>query len=81
MGGTHLNSPIVGMAPTATGKGYWLVASDGGVFTFGDARYLGSLGGIPLPSPVVGLVPSKSGNGYWIELANGAVFGFGDVPS
>jgi hypothetical protein len=32
------------MATTSTGKGYWLVASDGGIFTFGDARFYGSTG-------------------------------------
>ena len=34
------------MAPTPTGKGYWLVASDGGIFAFGDAAFFGSTGGI-----------------------------------
>ena len=38
--GMHLNRPIVGMAATPDGGGYWLVASDGGIFTFGDARVL-----------------------------------------
>ena len=38
-----LNKPIVGMA-TPNGLGYWLVASDGGVFSFGDARFYGSDG-------------------------------------
>ena len=33
----HLNAPIVGMASTPTGQGYWLVAADGGVFSYGDA--------------------------------------------
>lgn len=37
------NAPIVGMAATPTGKGYWLVAADGGVFSFGDAAFFGSL--------------------------------------
>jgi hypothetical protein len=32
----------VGMAATPTGKGYWLVAADGGIFTFGDAVFAGS---------------------------------------
>ena len=36
-GAIHLNQPIVGMAATPGGKGYWLVASDGGIFSFGDA--------------------------------------------
>jgi hypothetical protein len=35
---------IVGMATTPDGKGYWLVVSDGGVFSFGDAAFLGPLG-------------------------------------
>lgn len=43
-----LNKPIVGMAPTITGLGYWLVASDGGVFAFGDAKFHGSLGDFDL---------------------------------
>ena len=43
-GATHLNKPIVGMAVTADGGGYWLVASDGGVFTYGDAQFYGSTG-------------------------------------
>ena len=32
------------------GHGYWLVASDGGVFTFGDAHFYGSTGGVA-PEP------------------------------
>jgi len=33
------------MAATPDGGGYWLVASDGGIFAFGDAQYFGSTGG------------------------------------
>ena len=40
----RLNQPIVGMAPTPSGNGYWLVARDGGVFCFGDAKFYGSTG-------------------------------------
>jgi hypothetical protein len=36
------------MAATPSGKGYWLVAADGGVFSFGDAGFFGSEGGKPL---------------------------------
>ena len=50
-----LNKPIVGMAATPDGKGYWLVASDGGIFTFGDAAFYGSTGGTPLNQPIVGM--------------------------
>ena len=41
---TPLDQPIVGMAPTSDGGGYWLVASDGGIFAF-NAPFFGSLGG------------------------------------
>ncbi|MHB8287723.1 MAG: hypothetical protein ACYDEY_00500 [Acidimicrobiales bacterium] len=30
------------MAATSDGKGYWLVGSDGGIFSFGDAKFYGS---------------------------------------
>ncbi len=42
------------MASTPTGKGYWLIATDGGVFSYGDAKFLGSTGGIKLNAPIVG---------------------------
>ena len=47
MGGNTLNKPMVGIASTPDGKGYWLVAADGGVFSFGDAGFYGSMGGNP----------------------------------
>ncbi|MGH9108565.1 MAG: fibronectin type III domain-containing protein [Acidimicrobiales bacterium] len=37
------------------GKGYWEVASDGGLFAFGDAGFYGSMGGKPLNEAVVGM--------------------------
>ena len=43
------------MAATPDGKGYWEVASDGGLFAFGDAGFYGSMGGHPLNQPIVGL--------------------------
>ena len=53
MAGKHLNKPIVALAPTSDGKGFWLVGADGGVFPFGDALGYGSLGSTPLNAPVV----------------------------
>jgi hypothetical protein len=70
-----------------SGAGYWLVASDGGVFSFGDAPYLGSLGGTNLNSPIVGMAvsaPAISGTsdeGYWLASADGTVHAFGAAPS
>jgi hypothetical protein len=36
-------------------KGYWEVASDGGVFSFGSTTYYGSMGNKTLNAPVVGM--------------------------
>ena len=52
---TNPQAPVVGMAATPSGDGYWMVASDGGVFSFGDAQFYGSEGGTPLNQPVVGM--------------------------
>jgi hypothetical protein len=46
------------MAATPDGGGYWLVASDGGIFTFGDAGFFGSTGAIHLNRPIVGMSSS-----------------------
>ena len=54
-GRVMLNKPVVGMAATPDRGGYWLVASDGGIFSFGDADFYGSTGGTPLNKPVVGM--------------------------
>ena len=68
-----------GWRPTATGHGYWLVAADGGVFSFGDARFHGSTGNVHLNAPVVGMAATRSGHGYWLVAADGGVFGYGDA--
>ena len=99
MGGKHLNASIVGIASTpgsvdpSTGSivpdGYWLVASDGGVFTFGNACFLGSMGGKHLNAPIVGIVPGANAlnvanfslqtTGYSLVASDGGVFSFGDA--
>ncbi len=75
-----LNKPVVGMASTPDGNGYWLVASDGGIFSFGDAQFFGSTGGMRLNKPVVGMAPTSDGRGYWLVASDGGVFTFGDAP-
>jgi hypothetical protein len=67
------------VAASPTGAGYWLVGADGGLFSFGDAPFLGSTGGLNLNRPVVGMAPSPSGAGYWFVAADGGIFSFGDA--
>ena len=76
----RLNAPIVGMVPSADGAGYFMVASDGGVFAFGDAKFEGSCPGIGgCSGAAVAVMPDASGNGYWLVTATGHVYAFGDA--
>jgi outer membrane protein assembly factor BamB len=61
------------------GHGYWLVASDGGIFTYGDAGFYGSAGAIPLNRPVVGMAATPDGHGYWLVASDGGIFTYGDA--
>jgi IPT/TIG domain len=67
------------MAATPTGNGYWLVASDGGVFSFGDAAFHGSTGSIKLNRPIVAMAATPTGAGYWFVASDGGIFAFGDA--
>ena len=75
-----LNAPIVGMVPSMTGHGYFMVASDGGVFAFGDAKFAGSCPGIGgCAGAAVSVMPDHTGNGYWLVTSSGHVYAFGDA--
>ena len=75
-----LNQPIVGMASTPLGHGYWFVASDGGIFSFGDATFHGSTGAIDAqPADRRHGRRRPPGTGYWFVAADGGVFSFGDA--
>jgi hypothetical protein len=76
-GGTHLNAPIVGMAPMPDRHGYFLAAADGGVFCFGSAGFLGSMGGTRLIAPIVAMAVTGDGDGYRLAARDGGVFSFG----
>ena len=69
-------SPVVGIAVDPATGGYWQVAADGGVYSFG-APFHGSMGGHPLNAPVVGIAVDPATGGYWLVAADGGVFSFG----
>src|SRR5918996_815658 len=72
---------VLGPSPAAgaTSTGYWLVAADGGIFSFGDAVFHGSTGALRLNKPIVGMAATSTGKGYWLVATDGGIFSFGDA--
>jgi hypothetical protein len=74
-----VSQPYVMTAPI-TRSGYRFVASDGGVFAYGNgAPFLGSLGGTPLNAPIVGMSVMPAGDGYYLVASDGGVFSYGSA--
>ena len=59
--------------------GYWMTASDGGIFSFGGAQFYGSTGSMVLDQPIVAMADMPDHGGYWLFAADGGVFAFGDA--
>lgn len=70
---------VVDVVP-APGGGTWLLGSDGGVFAYGGAPFLGSAAGARPGVRAVELAATAAGDGYAVVFADGAVAGFGAVP-
>jgi len=87
-----LQAPITGRAATPDGRGYWLVAGDGGVFNYGDAGFFGSVQpdkprpGQSMSCPraakseadgwIVGIATDVNGVRYWLADSSGGVYVF-----
>ena len=78
-GSLQLNQPIVAITPTGDNGGYWLVASDGGIFSYGNAAFYGSAGSLTLNQPIVGMARTGDGRGYWMVASDGGIFAYGDA--
>ena len=70
--------PIVQNVPPG---GYWTVAADGGVFSFGGSAFYGSMGGKALSKPIVGMAVAPGGGGYYLVASDGGVFSFGPAAA
>jgi hypothetical protein len=66
-------------APAGRPAGYYLSASDGGVFAFGNYPFCGSTGSIILNKPMVGVAATRDAAGYWEVASDGGIFAFGDA--
>jgi hypothetical protein len=74
-----LAGPVVGIAATPSGDGYWLTDAAGAVSAHGSAVNYGSMAGQALQAPITHIVSTPDGNGYWLVASDGGVFTFGDA--
>jgi|TARA_B110000438_G_scaffold226431_1_gene220635 hypothetical protein len=76
----QLNAPIVDARITADRSGYWLLAEDGGIFTFGNAGFVGAVPEKPradwIDEKIVSFAPDKDGEGYVVVAASGKAWFF-----
>jgi hypothetical protein len=72
-------APIIDIATTPNGEGYWLAGTDGSVYAGGNAAWKGWLRGRGLNRPIVGMSPTPAGKGYWLVASDGGIFAFGDA--
>jgi hypothetical protein len=82
VGCTSLNGAAgfwTGIASSPTGSGFFVTASNGGVWGCGDAVPFGGLTTQRLNAPVIGIAASPDGKGYWLIAGDGGVFSFGDA--
>jgi hypothetical protein len=80
--GTAVVSPALAITvtyPARTGLGYWEVASDGGLFSYGNATFFGSTGGMPINKPIVGMAATPDDQGYWEVASDGGLFSYGNA--
>ena len=79
LGSLQLNAPIVAIAATPSGNGYWLVGADGGVFAFGDAAFHGAATGASRNARSSAWRRRRRATATTSLGADGGVFAFGDA--
>jgi hypothetical protein len=79
--------PVVGIAPTPDGAGYWVATANGDVYSFGDAVdfcAMSACTSLPSAPPAGGRVAAiaadPDGDGYWLAGAVGTVYPLGGAP-
>ena len=64
---------------SSAANGYYVLGSDGGIFTYGSAPFHGSVPGLGLRVQSVLMAVTPSSNGYWVLGSDGGIFSFGDA--
>ena len=78
-GRLNVHRALVGTGPGTFGdQGYWMVATDGGIFSFGVPFY-GSTGSLVLNQPVFAMAATPTRKGYWFVARDGGIFNYGDA--
>jgi hypothetical protein len=78
-GAPGVQTPVVGIAATPLGDGYWIADALGNIETDGTAQYYGSLASMHLNKPISHIVATPDGHGYWLMASDGGIFCFGDA--
>ena len=71
---TDRSAPVVGIAADVSSS-YWVVTSEGNVYSYGNPWY-GSKGGQSIPASVVGMAVDPKTGGYWLVTSKGNVYNF-----
>jgi hypothetical protein len=71
--------PITSAVRTPDGGGYWILAGNGDVYGYGDARSLGGPSGLNGFDYASSIVSTSDGQGYWIVTSLGGVDPYGDA--
>src|SRR5262249_72693 len=67
-------------AGATSGTGYWEVATDRVVRSFGSAHFYGDLRNTRLVAPIIGGESTSNAQGYWLLAGDGGIFTFGNAP-
>ena len=78
LGHVAIDSPILAVAATPSGEGYWLMEATGRMHPFGDAPNLGSPD-LPDAEYGIALAPTPTGKGYWVATQTGGIYTVGDA--
>jgi hypothetical protein len=72
-------SLVVDLDVAPTGSGYQMTASDGGILSYGQSTFYGSMAETKLNRPIVAATFTPDGRGYWEVASDGGIFSFGDA--